>query len=69
MAKKRHRTIDPRKARIAAGGGSFYDRIIPSLATRTACSRCGTYTTLIGTDGACLKCRLQARKAAPDNAA
>jgi hypothetical protein len=71
MKKKRHRVIDPRKARAAAGGGggSFYDRIMPSEATRTACSKCRTYSTLIGADGECLKCRLQERAATPGSAA
>lgn len=44
-------------------GGGFYDRIIPSQATRTACSKCGIPSPLIGADGACLKCRLQERMA------
>ena len=63
--RKRHRTIDPAKARRAAGGGggSFYDRIIPAEASRAACARCGTYSTLIGADGRCLKCNLALRKA------
>jgi len=64
VKKKRHRTIDPRKARAASGGGggSFYDRIIPSEATRSACSNCGGYSTLIGANGECLKCRLDRRR-------
>ena len=68
--KKRHRVIDPAKARRAAGGGggSFYDKIIPAETTRAACSRCGTYSTLIGTDGRCLKCHLALRNAAREAA-
>lgn len=71
MKKKRHRVIDPQRARQAAGGGggSFYDRIIPSEATRTTCTRCGTSSALIGADGECLKCRLQERKAAREASA
>ena len=71
MKKKRHRTIDPRKARAAAGGGggSFYDRIVPAEASRTACSKCGIPSTLIGADGECLRCRLEKRKAAREAAA
>jgi len=63
VKKKRHRVIDPSKARIAAGGGggSFYDRIVPAKATRTACSRCGIPSTLIGAAGECLRCRLERR--------
>lgn len=63
MKKKRHRVIDPQRARTAVGGGgSFYDRIIPAETTRTACSKCGTHSTLIGQDGECLRCRLERRK-------
>jgi hypothetical protein len=64
--KKRHKTINPQRARQAAGGGggSIYDRIIPAKATRTACSKCGTFSTLTGTDGERLRCRLERRKPA-----
>lgn len=64
MAKrKRHRVIDPARARAAAGGGggSFYDRIAPAQTTRAACPRCGARTTLLGLDGECLRCRLERR--------
>lgn len=63
--RKRHRVIDPAKARAAAGGGggSFYDRIIPAPKTLVACSKCETRTTMIGLAGECLKCRLALRKA------
>ena len=64
--KKQHRMVAPDRRAV---GGGFYDKIIPTQTTRTTCSRCGIPTTLIGVDGECLKCRLQARKAAPDNAA
>jgi hypothetical protein len=67
MAKrKRHRVVDPAKARVA-GGGSFYDRIVPT--TRAACSRCGTYSTLLGADRECLRCRLERRNMERRNAA
>jgi hypothetical protein len=67
MAKKRHRVIDPAKARAAAGGGggSFYDRIVPVQTIKASCSKCGTRTALIGLVGECLKCRLALRKVAP----
>ena len=71
MKKKRHKRIDPELARKMAGGdpGWYRDIIVPTQTPRAACSKCGTRSTLIGADGECLKCRLQARKAAPDNAA
>jgi hypothetical protein len=40
----------------------WYASIIPAEATRTACLKCGTHSTLIGKDGECLRCRLAHRK-------
>lgn len=63
--RKRHRVIDPAKARVAAGGRiGWHDRIIPAQKTLVACSKCGTRTSMIGPDGECLRCRLERRKAA-----
>jgi hypothetical protein len=61
MKTKRRRTIPADKARAAALGG-FYSRITPVEANRSACSRCGEHSTMIGQGGECLRCRLERRK-------
>lgn len=61
MAKRR---IRPDRAAASVGGPrGWYARIEGTHTSRTACSACGTYSTLIGADGACLKCTLERRKA------
>ena len=58
MKKKRHRVIDPAKARAAAGGGIGY---LP-------CSRCEQESTTVPSSGGlCLRCRLdtEARQREP----
>jgi len=59
----RRRRVDPGKARQAAAGGSWYERITPRTPWET-CSRCGGRSTVVGKDGECLKCLLERRKQA-----
>ena len=57
MKKRRHRVIDPRKVRIAAGGGggSFYDRITPT--PEVCCGECQQLRNSVDGSGECGYCR------------
>ena len=55
MKKKRHRTIDPRKARAAAGGGLPFYHPYPS--PTKCCGRCKQERYSVDNSGTCGYCR------------
>jgi len=59
MKKKRHRVIDPAKARAAAGGGSsFYP---PDPPPEKCCGKCEQLRYSVDDTGTCGYCRAIAR--------
>ena len=60
---------DHGKTQAAAGGDpGWYASIVPAETVAqtvgATCSKCGIHSTMLGSDGECLRCRLDRRKAA-----
>lgn len=66
MKKKRHRTIDPAKARAAVGGDpGWYAGMSEPEATRKECSNCGKRAKILDPEfEECIGCRVRRTKQA-----